>query len=156
MKDACKALHEAGANTILGTHKDGVILSYKNGLEFEALWGSWKMEGRTGRGDTVTAAYTPLIVTTLLISSRFVAGTLKGMNNQEALDYAAKVPSYFGPNNTHFNRYALLKCNGQGLIGVECCLTTVKSSLLIPYLEAVTCLLETFYVLANNKKSNID
>ncbi|KAH3757471.1 carbohydrate kinase [Pelomyxa schiedti] len=78
LPSACRLLHQAGANDILATHQDGVFLSRKDGSLFEARWGSWKLEGRTGRGDTVTAAF----ITALL---------QKGLVGQEALNFAAEI-----------------------------------------------------------------
>lgn len=61
LKQACKILIEKGAHQIIATHKDGVYIfdeKYsKTEPAGEALWGKWTLEGRTGRGDTVTAAY---------------------------------------------------------------------------------------------------
>ena len=79
LKAACDIILAAGANSIIATHKDGVMLCRRGVAVVESSWGEWRIEGRTGRGDTVTAA--------------FVAASLKGLNDKQALDYAAAICS---------------------------------------------------------------
>jgi sugar/nucleoside kinase (ribokinase family) len=53
---AARALHELGARTVVLTHRDGVCVF--DGRELcDEPFGSWTLEGRTGRGDTCTAAF---------------------------------------------------------------------------------------------------
>ncbi len=83
---AATALLEQGVGTVLLTHRDGVLAARADGRH-EAPWGGWTLEGRTGRGDTCTAA--------------FLVGLLRGDGLAEALALAARVTSakmqYRGP-----------------------------------------------------------
>lgn len=49
-------LREMGAGTVLLTHRGGVCVCDASGL-YEASFGEYSLEGRTGRGDTCTAAF---------------------------------------------------------------------------------------------------
>jgi len=84
--DAAAALLELGVGTVLLTHQQGVLAA--RGTERrERDWGSWTLEGRTGRGDTCTAA--------------FLVGLLRGDSLADALGLAARVTTakmqYRGP-----------------------------------------------------------
>jgi sugar/nucleoside kinase (ribokinase family) len=83
---AAAALLEQGVGTVLLTHRDGVLAARGEQLH-EAPWGGWTLAGRTGRGDTCTAA--------------FLVGLLRGEALPEALALAARVTSakmqYRGP-----------------------------------------------------------
>ena len=56
VRAAAKALHKLGAATVVLTHRDGVCVVDGDDL-YEAPFSGFTMEGRTGRGDTCTAAY---------------------------------------------------------------------------------------------------
>lgn len=53
---AIERLHALGVRGVLLTHKDGVCASDGERIE-EAAFGPYSIEGRTGRGDTCTAAF---------------------------------------------------------------------------------------------------
>lgn len=53
---ACAFLLKKGPNMILCTQSAGVAI-YEGGNKYWASFGKWKLEGRTGRGDTVSAAF---------------------------------------------------------------------------------------------------
>lgn len=53
---AALRLRELGVRTVLLTHQGGVCVACEEGI-FEAPFSSWTLEGRTGRGDTCTAAF---------------------------------------------------------------------------------------------------
>lgn len=55
-RPAAERLHELGAKTVLLTHQDGVCVC-EHGEVCEAGFSGWTLEGRTGRGDTCTAAF---------------------------------------------------------------------------------------------------
>ena len=55
-KEATKRIVEMGVKMVLMTHKNGVCV-YDGKDFYEAEFGEWKLEGRTGRGDTCTAAF---------------------------------------------------------------------------------------------------
>ena len=55
-ESAIKKLGFMGGGEILMTMSNGIFL-YREGRIFFAPFGEWKMEGRTGRGDTAAAAY---------------------------------------------------------------------------------------------------
>jgi len=82
---AATRLHQLGARTVLLTHKDGVCVHDGERLH-HAAFGPYTLEGRTGRGDTCTAAY-------LVARDR--------MGPAEACAFAARVTSekmqYKGP-----------------------------------------------------------
>jgi len=84
--DAAAALLELGVGTVLLTHQQGVLAA-RGAERCERDWGSWTLEGRTGRGDTCTAA--------------FLVGLLRGNSMPEALGLAARVTTakmqYRGP-----------------------------------------------------------
>jgi sugar/nucleoside kinase (ribokinase family) len=71
---------------VLLTHRDGVLVRDAQGTS-EAPWSGWTLEGRTGRGDTCTAA--------------FLVGLDRGLARADALALAARVTSekmgYRGP-----------------------------------------------------------
>lgn len=83
---AATALLELGVGTVLLTHHQGVLAA-SGGERCEQPWGSWTLEGRTGRGDTCTAA--------------FLVGLLRGSSLAQSLQLAARVTSakmmYRGP-----------------------------------------------------------
>ena len=54
--EACAFLMTKGPKTILCTQSAGVAV-YEDGKKYWAPFGKWKLEGRTGRGDTVSAAF---------------------------------------------------------------------------------------------------
>lgn len=56
LKKACKQIHKMGAKVILATHKDGVC-AYDGKRFYEAGFLPYKLEGRTGRGDTCLATF---------------------------------------------------------------------------------------------------
>lgn len=75
-ESACEKLLSYGLKGLICTQKEGVAV-YDNGKRFWAPFGSWTLEGRTGRGDTISAAFL------------FLHFILE-METQQALDYAAK------------------------------------------------------------------
>jgi sugar/nucleoside kinase (ribokinase family) len=83
---AAAALLELGVGTVLLTHHQGVLATRGSELH-ERRWGAWTLEGRTGRGDTCTAA--------------FLVGVLQGLPLERALDLSARVTTakmqYRGP-----------------------------------------------------------
>jgi sugar/nucleoside kinase (ribokinase family) len=83
---AAGVLQALGVRTVLLTHREGVLARDADGSS-EAPWGGWTLEGRTGRGDTCTAA--------------FLVGLDRGLTRGEALALAARVTSekmgYRGP-----------------------------------------------------------
>jgi sugar/nucleoside kinase (ribokinase family) len=84
--EAAAALLEQGVGTVLLTHHGGVLAA-RTGERCERPWGAWTLEGRTGRGDTCTAA--------------FLVGLVRGLSLEGALELAAEVTSskmgYRGP-----------------------------------------------------------
>ncbi|NUU98859.1 MULTISPECIES: PfkB family carbohydrate kinase [unclassified Marinitoga] len=82
---ALKIIKEYGAKEVLLTHNRGIILGVDNKI-LESSFGKYKIEGRTGRGDTCVAAY--------LVAR-------KKMDFQNALNYAAEITTkkmqYKGP-----------------------------------------------------------
>jgi sugar/nucleoside kinase (ribokinase family) len=84
-RHAALILREMGAGTVLLTHRGGVCVCDAAGL-YEAPFGEYSLEGRTGRGDTCTAAF--------LVASR-------RMGIAEATRFAAEITSrkmhYPGP-----------------------------------------------------------
>jgi len=82
---ACKEISEMGVKIVLLTHKNGICV-YNGQMMYEAPFRSWTLEGRTGRGDTCTAAF---------------AVGLKRYSLQKATELAAAVTSekmqYAGP-----------------------------------------------------------
>ncbi len=84
-RHAALLLHELGARTVVLTHRGGVCTCDGGGL-YEAAFGDYSLEGRTGRGDTCTAAF-------LVARSR--------MDTETATRYAAAITSrkmrYPGP-----------------------------------------------------------
>ena len=84
--EAASALLELGVGTVLLTHRDGVLAARGDERQ-EQPWGSWTLEGRTGRGDTSTAS--------------FLVGLLRGDSLAAALALSARVTSakmqYRGP-----------------------------------------------------------
>ena len=84
--EAARRLRDAGPRTVLVTHKGGVFVAAPDGLH-EAAFAPYPMEGRTGRGDTFTAAF-------LVASGR--------MDAAGATTFAAEVTSrklqYAGPS----------------------------------------------------------
>ena len=83
---AAKAVHALGPKLVLLTHQGGVCVCHGQGL-FEAAFGSYTLEGRTGRGDTCTASF-------------LVAGG-RGGNLKDATAFAAEITTrkmqYRGP-----------------------------------------------------------
>jgi sugar/nucleoside kinase (ribokinase family) len=84
--EAARALLAQGVGTVLLTHQAGVLAARGQALH-EAAWGGWTLEGRTGRGDTCTAA--------------FLVGLAQGAGLAQALEQAARVTAekmrYRGP-----------------------------------------------------------
>lgn len=83
---AARRLVELGARTVLLTHKNGVVAAEAAGTA-EAAFGAYSMEGRTGRGDTCTAA--------------FLVARQRGASLDEAARFAAQLTTrkmqYAGP-----------------------------------------------------------
>ncbi len=83
---AAAALLDLGVGTVLLTHHEGV-LSARGSERCERSWGGFRLEGRTGRGDTSTAA--------------FLAGLLRGDDLEAATELSARVTTakmqYRGP-----------------------------------------------------------
>lgn len=75
---AAGVLRNLGVRTVLLTHRDGVLARDAQGSS-EAPWAGWTLEGRTGRGDTCTAA--------------FLVGLDRGLDRAEALALAVRVTS---------------------------------------------------------------
>ncbi|PLV59145.1 carbohydrate kinase [Thermotoga sp. KOL6] len=78
LRESCKIVYSHGVKLVLVTHGNGVIVF--NGMFFEAPFEGWTMEGRTGRGDTCTAAF-------------LVAYLFKKMNLEETTKFSAKITS---------------------------------------------------------------
>jgi len=78
LKDACRIIGSFGTRIVLATHSAGVLVF--DGEFHEAPFEGWTLEGRTGRGDTCTAAF-------------LVAFLFKGMSVDEATRFAARVTS---------------------------------------------------------------
>ncbi|OQY09605.1 MAG: carbohydrate kinase [Marinitoga sp. 4572_148] len=82
---ALKVINEYGPKEVLLTHNKGILLKVGDKI-YESFFEEYKIEGRTGRGDTCVAAY-------LIARSK--------MNYQKALDFAAKITTekmqYKGP-----------------------------------------------------------
>jgi len=55
-RSAARRLHELGAKTVLLTHQQG-LCAYDGTQWCESLFGPYPLSGRTGRGDTATAAF---------------------------------------------------------------------------------------------------
>lgn len=83
---AAKAVQDFGPKLVLLTHQAGVCV-YDGRETYEARFGNYALEGRTGRGDTCTAS--------------FLAGRGRGMNLQAATSFAAEITTrkmqYRGP-----------------------------------------------------------
>ncbi len=83
---AAAALLDMGIGTVLLTHHEGVLAATGEQCA-ERAWGDWTLEGRTGRGDTCTAA--------------FLVGLARGLGLEDAVAQAARVTSakmmYRGP-----------------------------------------------------------
>ncbi len=75
LKEGLIVLKEMGAKIVLGTYSKGVC-TYDGKNFYEAKFGEWSLEGRTGRGDTCTAAF-------------MVA--LDRMNVKSATEFAARI-----------------------------------------------------------------
>jgi sugar/nucleoside kinase (ribokinase family) len=56
IKEAAKILADFGPQEVVVTHRDGVLV-YAEGRFYKAPFFSGEIKGRTGRGDTCTAAY---------------------------------------------------------------------------------------------------
>ena len=78
-RSACLELLKYGPKYILYTHTDGVQLHTKESFVFSPF-SSWTLEGRTGRGDTVSASFLLLYF-------------INNLNLQESLDKAANATS---------------------------------------------------------------
>lgn len=96
---ACLQLcQEHGARRVLLTHATGIVFydaTVCPAMQHSATFGAYRMEGRTGRGDTVTAAF-------------LAAGWRPGVDAQKVkvmLDWAAAVATrkmqYAGPLRLH-------------------------------------------------------
>ena len=83
---AARAVHALGPKMVLLTHRDGVCI-FEGGEMHEGKFSGFKLEGRTGRGDTCTAS--------------FLVARGRGMDLTEAAAFAADVTSrkmqYRGP-----------------------------------------------------------
>lgn len=83
---AVRAVHGLGPRLVLLTHQGGVCV-YDGRTLCRGAFTAWTLEGRTGRGDTCTAA--------------FLAGRRRGMSLEDATAFAAAVTSakmqYRGP-----------------------------------------------------------
>jgi sugar/nucleoside kinase (ribokinase family) len=77
VRKAAKAVRDLGPKTVILTHKSGVCV-YDGKAFYESAFRSYPMEGRTGRGDTCTAAF-------LFARDK--------MNMREATDFAADITS---------------------------------------------------------------
>ncbi|WP_041084097.1 PfkB family carbohydrate kinase [Thermotoga profunda] len=60
LKKACEQIHSMGVKIVLATHKDGVC-AYDGVKFYEAKFLPYKLEGRTGRGDTCLATFTTVL-----------------------------------------------------------------------------------------------
>lgn len=84
--DAASAVRDMGPRIVLLTHSDGVCVVDKTGM-YEAPFGTYPMEGRTGRGDTCSAA--------------FLCGMACGLTVADATAFAGRITSrklqYPGP-----------------------------------------------------------
>nr|7E4L_A Chain A, PfkB domain-containing protein [Thermotoga maritima MSB8]7E4L_B Chain B, PfkB domain-containing protein [Thermotoga maritima MSB8] len=78
LRESCRIIRSFGAKIILATHASGVIVF--DGNFYEASFRSWSLEGRTGRGDTCTAAF-------------LVGFVFKKMSIEKATKFAAAVTS---------------------------------------------------------------
>ena len=76
-EEACRDLINMGVKFVICTRTDEVSVMDKDYNHNTSLFGEWSLIGRTGRGDTVSAAF---------ILLHFV----NGMERQKALDIAAK------------------------------------------------------------------
>ncbi len=56
VKIGAEMIHDMGVPIVITTHQKGVLV-YDGENFYEADFGNWKLEGRTGRGDTCTAAF---------------------------------------------------------------------------------------------------
>jgi sugar/nucleoside kinase (ribokinase family) len=83
---AARAVQSLGPKLVLLTHRDGVCVFDGHSMH-EGAFGSYTLEGRTGRGDTCTAS--------------FLVAQGRGMNLSEAATFAAEITSrkmqYRGP-----------------------------------------------------------
>jgi sugar/nucleoside kinase (ribokinase family) len=83
---AARAVHALGPKLVLLTHQGGVCV-FDGREPYEAAFGSYTLEGRTGRGDTCTAS--------------FLVGRGNGLDLQAATTYAARTTTrkmqYRGP-----------------------------------------------------------
>lgn len=79
LRKACEIICSLGPRYVIVTHTDGVIV-FSEGQYHEAQFEGWTLKGRTGRGDTCTAAF-------------LVAFLFKGMNMKSATEFSAKVTS---------------------------------------------------------------
>lgn len=83
---AAKTVHALGPKLVLLTHQGGVCV-FDGQESYEAAFGSYTLEGRTGRGDTCTAS--------------FLVARGRGMNLQAAASFAAEITTrkmqYRGP-----------------------------------------------------------
>lgn len=82
---ALKVIQGYGPKEVLLTHNKGILLGIEDKI-YESFFGEYKIEGRTGRGDTCVAAY-------LIARNK--------MDYQKALDFVAKIATkkmqYKGP-----------------------------------------------------------
>ncbi len=85
LKRAIEKIHEMGVSLVLATYQDGVYV-YNGKKFYHAAFGKWKLEGRTGRGDTCTAAFIT---------------AMNKMNLSSATEFAANITTrkmqYSGP-----------------------------------------------------------
>jgi sugar/nucleoside kinase (ribokinase family) len=83
---AARAVHALGPKLVLLTHRDGVCACDGKAV-YESAFSGFRLEGRTGRGDTCTAS--------------FLVGRGRGLSLAEAVAFAAEITSrkmrYRGP-----------------------------------------------------------
>jgi sugar/nucleoside kinase (ribokinase family) len=83
---AAQAVHALGPRLVLLTHRDGACV-FDGATLHESPFGSYTLEGRTGRGDTCTAS--------------FLVARLRGLDLSAAIAFAAEVTTrkmqYRGP-----------------------------------------------------------
>lgn len=84
----CEVLIDWGCNYILCTRYEGVMIMTKEKKKFFSEFGEWKMEGRTGRGDTCTGT---------LVSSHFVCKHDLQLTADNITKVVTKKMNYTGP-----------------------------------------------------------
>jgi len=86
IKEASKQIVDMGAKMAIATQSDKIVV-YDGNTYYEAYFGSYKIEGRTGRGDTATIS--------------FISGLIQKKDIQTAIRDAARITTekmqYAGP-----------------------------------------------------------